>query len=150
MVVLVLGVLAIVGQSALARDTTPSDCSTTTQEENAALITQLIETVDAGEDVAPFFAKEHVSHTSTGVDMPNNGPQWFSDRQADFPDLTVTSDLLVAQDSLVVGYLTWSGTQQVADELLGVPATGQHAEWTSIAIFRLGLRQDRRDLTDLR
>ena len=69
--------------------------------------------------------------------MSNNTPQFVRDRQADFPDLTLTTQVLLAQDDLVATYLTWNGTQEGAMEYLGAPATGQHADWAGIIINRI-------------
>jgi predicted ester cyclase len=137
----IIGLFLVVAVSvqprAIAQEATPAACPTTTEEENVALITQLHEALDAGEDASSLFGAEHVIHVATGEDITNNSPTWLSDRLADYPDLTLTEDLAVAQDDLVAVYVTWSGTQEGADETMGVPATGQKAEWASTVIFRI-------------
>ena len=120
-----------------AQDATPAACPTTTEEENAALVTRLFAAVEAGEDLVPFYAAEHIVHTAAGEDLPNNSPSWFSDRLAAYPDRTVSLEQVVAQDDRVAVYATWSGTQQEDDATRGLPATGQHAEWAQTVFYRI-------------
>jgi steroid delta-isomerase-like uncharacterized protein len=56
---------------------------------------------------------------------------------ADFPDLHVSIDDLVAEGDEVVARLTWRGTQLDPLEPWGAPATGRPAEFTAISIVRL-------------
>jgi predicted ester cyclase len=134
---IMLGLWSTLGV-ARAQDATPEACASTTEEENTALVTRLYTALDAGEDIAPLFAPEFVIHVpTTGEAMTTTTPTWLTDRQSDFPDLAVTLERIIAQDDLVSVYVAWSGTQQGADETLGVPATGQSAEWVGTAFFRI-------------
>ena len=52
-----------------------------------------------------------------------------------FPDFTTSIDLLVAEDDLVVGHFTTSGTH--LGELMGIPATGKKVSFTETHILRI-------------
>src|SRR5215217_3024407 len=58
-----------------AQEATPAACPSTTEEENAALVTDLFAAVAAGEDVTRFYAAQHIVHTAAGEDLPNNSPR---------------------------------------------------------------------------
>jgi predicted ester cyclase len=135
--VLVLGLMAIAGRSVVAQDATPAACPTTTEDENAALVTDLFEAVAAGEDVTRFYPAQHIVHTATGEDQPNTAPSWFTERMAAYPDRTVSLEQVVAQDDRVAVYAIWTGTQLEDDETRDLPATGQHAEWAQTVFYRI-------------
>ena len=120
-----------------AQEATPAACPTTTEEENAALISQLDAALDAGQDGSAFFADDVVIHLASGEDVPGASFSWRPDLLADYPNLTLKEDLVVAQDDLVAVHVTFSGTQEGADERMGVPATGNDAEWASTVFFRI-------------
>jgi predicted ester cyclase len=134
---LFLGGMATAGGSAGAQDATPAACPTLTEEETATLFDQHYEALAAREDVSSYFAEEYVVHLSTGRDQQNGQPEWFRDRQADFPDMTLTPHVVIIQDDMVAVYEMWSGTQQDPIDVLGAPATGQYADWPSTVIYRL-------------
>jgi predicted ester cyclase len=134
---LVVGLSTPGGQRVSAQEATPGACPTTTAEENAALITELDADLDAGQDGSDLFADDFVIHLASGEDIPGTSLNWRADRLADYPNLTVTQDLVVAQDDLVAIHAIFSGTQQGADERMGVPATGKDAEWASTVFFRI-------------
>ncbi len=52
-----------------------------------------------------------------------------------FPDYTGTTDLLIAEDDLVAVRYTVSGTH--TGDYEGIEPTGNEAEWTGMAIYRL-------------
>jgi steroid delta-isomerase-like uncharacterized protein len=52
-----------------------------------------------------------------------------------FPDLQITIEDLIAEGDRVVLRDTLSGTHQ--GELFGIPATGEHAVWSGVWIYRL-------------
>src|SRR5215213_10179962 len=135
--VLVLGLMAIMGRSVGAQDATPAACPTTTEDENATLVTHLFAAVAAGEDVTRFYAAKHIVHTAAGQDLPNTAPNWFTDRLAAYPDRTVALDQVVAQDDRVAVYATWRGTQSEDDETRDLPATGRQAEWVQTVFYRI-------------
>jgi hypothetical protein len=97
-----LNVMALGPRSASgAQEATPAACPATTEDENAAFITDLFAAVAAGEDVTPFYAAQHIVHTAAGEDRTNSSPSWFTDRLAAYPDRTVTLDQVVAQGDRV-------------------------------------------------
>src|SRR4051812_45271997 len=104
-----IGILALVlvglstsgGQRVRAQEATPAACPTTTEDENVALIHQLDTALDAGQDGSAFFAADYVIHLSSGQDVPGTSMTWRPDHLADYPNLTLTEDLVVAQDDLV-------------------------------------------------
>jgi hypothetical protein len=136
--VALLNVVALGPRSASgAREATPAACPATTEDENAALVTDLFAAVAAGEDVTPFYGAQHTVHTAAGQDLPNTAPSWFTDRLAAYPDRTVTLDQVVAQDDRVAVYATWRGTQSAEDETRDLPATGRPAEWVQTVFYRI-------------
>ncbi len=52
-----------------------------------------------------------------------------------FPDLSATTDFMVAEGDLVVGHHTTTGTHQ--GEFMGIPATGKKVQITEIHIVRI-------------
>ena len=52
-----------------------------------------------------------------------------------FPDITYRVDFQVAEGDFVAGYVTASGTN--TGELLEIPATGKHAEWTESHLVKI-------------
>jgi predicted ester cyclase len=136
--VALLNVMALGPRSASgAQEVTPAACPATTEDENAAFITDLFAAVAAGEDVTPFYAAQHIVHTAAGEDRTNSSPSWFTDRLAAYPDRTVTLDQVVAQGDRVAVYATWRGTQSEDDETRDLPATGRQAEWVHTVFYRI-------------
>lgn len=126
---------------AAAQEATPAagaECAATTPEENKALVTQFYEEVDGG-NVGDLVTDDFVyHHPSEGeIAEPGGSQGWAEDRQEDFPDATVTVERTVAEGDLVAAYLTWSGTHQDDDEEMGVPATGESAEWVAAVFFQI-------------
>lgn len=127
-----------------AQDATPqADCAVTTPEQNAALVRAYWETVYNGKDparVADFLAEDFVRHDPDVSDVSQPGladDVARTDAQlADFPDLLVRVDDLLAEEDKVAARLTWSGTQLGALEPWGAPATGRSAEFMAISIMR--------------
>lgn len=60
----------------------------------------------------------------------------YDELLAGFPDLAVTTDMLVTQDDLVAARLTLSGTH--AGSFAGVPASGRFMSWGSMRFYRVG------------
>ena len=109
-------------------------------EENKALFRQLIDRVineknaDAVDDLVDASIMDHSP-------VPGQTPgiagikEMFNMLFTGFPDLTTSIDLLVAEDDLVVGHFTTSGTHQ--GELMGIPATGKKVSFTETHIMRI-------------
>jgi predicted ester cyclase len=120
-----------------AQEATPAACPSTTEEENAALVTDLFAAVAAGEDVTRFYPAQHIVHTAEGEDLPNTAPSWFMERMAAYPDRSVTLEQVLAQDDRVAVYAMWTGTQLEDDETRDLPATGRQAEWAQTVFYRI-------------
>jgi predicted ester cyclase len=132
-----VGWLGFVPGAAIAQEATPAVCPDTTPEENTILVTDLYAAVAADEDVASFLADEHTVHLPAGRDEVNEIADWATQYQEDFADLTITVELVIAQDDLVAIYSTWSGTQRDDNEERGFPVTGGEAEWVQSTFFRI-------------
>jgi predicted nucleotide-binding protein/predicted ester cyclase len=128
-----------------AQDATPRPgCPATTPGQNAALVRQYWEEVYNGHDperLGMFLADDFVrrdpgvpegSQPGLGDDVARTAAQL-----ADFPDLQVSVDDLVAEGDEVAARLTWRGTQLDLLEPWGAPATGRPAEFASISIVRI-------------
>lgn len=127
-----------------AQDATPrAGCAVTTPTQNAALVREYWQTVynerDSGR-VPDFLAGGFVRHDPA---VPEGSVPALTDvarteaQLADFPDLRVSVDDLIAQEDKVVARMTWSGTQLDPLEPWGAPATGRPAEFMVISIMRV-------------
>ena len=100
-------------------------------EKNKAIIRRLVEEgVNQGKlDVLDeLFAPEFVDRsTQEQVPGPEGVKQFFQALRADFPDLSVSIDDLIAEGEKVVIRTTWRGTRP----------SGQQTARTMIQIFRL-------------
>ncbi len=124
-----------------AQDATPAaeECPAGTPEENKALVTQFFEILYGGQgDLSTVVAEEHVRHPGPEEPAVDTGDVRIAgDLQEDFPDRTVTIDLMVAEGEMVAAYTTTSGTHLDDDEDTGAPATGMEAEWVGAVFFRI-------------
>jgi steroid delta-isomerase-like uncharacterized protein len=82
-----------------------------------------------------FVAKDVVHHDAPGVTDFDSMKTAITMILKAFPDFKIMIDDTITEGDRVVVRQTVSGTLQ--NELLGMPATGKHATWTGIAIFRL-------------
>lgn len=125
-----------------AQEATPAaECPVTTPEENKALVTQWFDALGSGDadGVAALAADDVVFHDATpeGSEETGGTEDWANSRQADYPDLTVTVDRLIAEGDLVASAQHYTGTQQGdTEDQLGLPVTGVKVEWLSMAHFR--------------
>jgi steroid delta-isomerase-like uncharacterized protein len=128
-----------------AQDATPmTSCPVTTPEENAALMREYWEEVYNGHDptrVEQFVAQDFVRHDPG---LPQADQAGIEDdiartaaQLADFPDLEVRIDELIAEGDSVVARLTWRGTNLAPLEPWGAPATGRSAEFAAVSIVRV-------------
>lgn len=76
--------------------------------------------------------RQHNPMVKQGLTGILEGAAWF---RGVFPDLTVRIERLVVEGDFVAGYFTWSGTQR--SELMGVPASGRVATWTSMDFWKV-------------
>ena len=108
-------------------------------EENKALFRQFVARVvnqknaDAVDDLIDASYIEHnpAPGQAPGVEGVK---ELFNTLFTGFPDFNTSIDLLVAEDDLVVGHFTTSGTHQ--GELMGIPATGKKVSFTETHILR--------------
>jgi predicted ester cyclase len=141
---LTVGVSAPVATGrAIVQEATPAaDCPATTTEENKELVRRWFTALSegTGEDFAALAAPDIVYHDPSPQEEAQAGGagEWASDRQADYPDLQVTVEHLIAEGDMVASYQRSTGTQQgdVEDDL-GIPALGAPTEWVSMGIFRI-------------
>lgn len=126
--------------TATAQEATPAgteECAATSPEENKALVTQFYEAIGSG-SVAELMADDHVYYHPSGDETTEGGAAgWAGDRTEDFPDVSITVEPMVAEGDMVAAYVTWAGTHQDDDEEMGVPETGQAAEWVGVGFFRI-------------
>lgn len=110
-------------------------------EENKALIRRFYDQVwnRGNVDVADeIFAEDYVRH-DLRPGNPNPGPEGQKkiarDFRAAFPDLQMSVDLMIAEDDMVVARWTTEGTN--TGQWGNVPATGKHATFSGVNIFRI-------------
>lgn len=144
--VIITGILGNLGSlPTRAQDATPlAGCLGTTPEQNAAFVREYWETVYNGKDpgrLPDFLAEDFVRHDPGVQEGSQSGLTDDVARTeaqlADFPDLRVSVDDLLAEDNKVAVRLTWSGTQLGPLEPWGAPATGRSAEFMAISIMRI-------------
>lgn len=88
--------------------------------------------VDRLSDVVAQDYRQHNPMVKQGLAGILEAASWF---HRVFPDLTVQVERLVVEGELVAGHFTWSGTQRA--ELMGVPASGRFARWSSMDIWKV-------------
>jgi steroid delta-isomerase-like uncharacterized protein len=126
-----------------AQEATPAaECPATTPEENKALVTQWFDALGSGnaDAVAALAADDIIYHdASPEVAAETGGTEdWADSRQADYPDLTVTVDRVIAEGDLVASAQHYTGTQEGdSEDQQGIPSTGVKVEWLSMANFRI-------------
>jgi steroid delta-isomerase-like uncharacterized protein len=108
-------------------------------EANKAIVQQFADAFNRGDflTLRDLIAPNVVDHS---VD-----PAWPTGREGlvamfelfrtAFPDATITTEDLIAEADMVVWRTTTQGTHTGA--FLGIPATGNHARWSGIDIFRI-------------
>ncbi len=110
-------------------------------EENKALIRRFYDEVwnKGNLDVAfEVFADDYVRHDPRGTQAlpgPAGQKKVAGDFRAAFPDLTMRVELMLAEDDLVAARWIMEGTNTGAWG--GVAATGRHARFAGVNLFRL-------------
>jgi|SRR5579859_433930 len=108
-------------------------------EENKAIIRRVIaEIINQGklDVIDELFAPDFVDRsTEEQAPGPEGVRQFVSAMRADFPDLAIRIDDLIAEGDKVVIRTTWQGTHQGG--YAGVAPTGRQIKRTMIQIFRL-------------
>lgn len=134
------GVLpASITARAAAQEATPSDCPPATEEENRAVVQQYYDIVN-GHDfqrLTEVLAPVVIQHAADvpdarGVEETIANLEIFLEA---FPDLHSDIELWATDGDLVAARVIQSGTQE--GDFLGIPASGKHATWTVLGIFRI-------------
>ena len=122
----------------------PSGCPTTTPDQNKDLVRRYWDEVYNGrqpERADAFLTDDFVRHNPGRPQRnePGNADDVRRAREnlADFPDLHITIEDLIAEGDQVVVRLSWTGTQQAPLEVWGAPATGRRASYELVAIYRV-------------
>ena len=109
-------------------------------EKNKKIMSQMIEEVWYQGNLATadeLFAPEHTSPSAPQLPPGSEGVKFLVKmfREA-MPDYHMSIDLMVADDTQVIGRFTQSGTHTGGD-LLGMKASGRKATWTEIGVLRI-------------
>jgi steroid delta-isomerase-like uncharacterized protein len=110
------------------------------RERNEQVVRRLFEDAVNGRDldlVYELYAEDVVDHDALpGAPAGVEGVRHtLAGLIAAFPDLEITVEDVSSHGDMVVVHNTWAGTR--SGKLLGLPATGTRAEFSSIVIFRL-------------
>jgi len=113
--------------------------------ENLRLLGKYSAAMDSGDTnaVYEFWAPDFVSHVTTrvapervGSDVRGDEQYWWEQARNAFPDMTVTVNLLIEQDDLVVSNWTVKGTH-TGTAFYDVPPSGETVEINGTAILRI-------------
>jgi predicted ester cyclase len=147
LVAMFLGALLVVRLPAMAaQEATPAGaaCPTTTADENKALVSQLYEAIGANDEaaMATLMAAEVEYYTPAGETRTGSPEGFFTGQRVNFPEATVTVDLLMAEGDMVAAYTSWSGTFQGDTAMffgneLDIPEAGLTSDWVSTVFFRI-------------
>ena len=147
LVAMFLGALLVVRLPATAaQEATPAGaaCPTTTADENKALVSQLYEAIGANDEaaMAALMAAEVEYYTPAGDTRTGSPEGFFTGQRVNFPEATVTVDLLMAEGDMVAAYTSWSGTFQGDTAMffgneLDIPEAGLTSDWVSTVFFRI-------------
>jgi steroid delta-isomerase-like uncharacterized protein len=120
---------------AAADSTTASpaaDCAPTTPEENAALVSQWLEAVNAEGSDAVGAAVHGAIARATGASTTSDLVAAVNEG---FPDLQVTEDMVFAEGDRVA--VRWTGTGTHTGTIQDIPASGNPVSFTANSIFRV-------------
>lgn len=109
-------------------------------EENKAILRRLgeelinqakLETADE------FYSSDSIDHTPAPgqVAGPEGVKRDFARIRAAFPDWRQEIEDVIAEGDMVV--VRWRSSGTHSGDFMGLPATGIHASWTGVGIFRL-------------
>jgi predicted ester cyclase len=109
-------------------------------EQNKVIMRRMIEEIWNRGNLMVADELFHADHFSPSApDLPK-GPESVKMLAQMFrsamPDYHMTIDMLVADETKVVGRFTQSGTH-VGAPLMGMPASGRRAEWTEIGVLEI-------------
>jgi predicted ester cyclase len=129
-----------------AQEATPAgtDCPTTTADENKTLVSQLYEAIGANDEaaMAGLMAAEVEYYTPAKGTRTGSPEGFFTGQRVNFPEATVTVDLLMAEGDMVAAYTSWTGTFQGDTAVffgneLDIPEAGLTSDWVSTVFFRI-------------
>jgi len=109
-------------------------------EQNKQIMRRMIEEIWNQGNLATadeLFASTHTSPSAPQLPPGSEGVKFLvkAFREA-MPDYHMTIDLIVADETQVVGRFTQSGTHTGSD-LLGMKTSGRKATWTEIGVLRI-------------
>jgi predicted ester cyclase len=109
-------------------------------EQNKMIMQRMIEEIWNKGNLATadeLFAAEHTSPSAPQLPPGSDGVKTLVKmfREA-MPDYHMNIDLLMADESQVVGRFTQSGTHSGGD-LMGMKASGRKAAWTEIGVLKI-------------
>ena len=146
LVATILGAFSVVRLPVTAaQEATPAgaECPTTTVDENKALISQLYEAIGANDEaaMAALMAVEVEYYTPSKGERTGSPEGFFHGQRANFPEVTVTVDQLLAEGDMVAAYTSWTGTFQGDKAVFfgnefDIPA-GLTSNWVSAVFFRI-------------
>ena len=129
-----------------AQEATPAgtECPTTSADENKALVSQLYAAIGANDEaaMAALMAAEVEYYTPSGDTRTGSPEGFFTGQRVNFPEATVTVDLLMAEGDMVAAYTSWTGTFQGDTAVffgneLDIPEAGLTSDWVSTVFFRI-------------
>jgi predicted ester cyclase len=143
----ILGSFVLAGPSlSAAQEATPAgaECPAMTPEENKEVVTQFLEAVHSGDDVAAVeLAAESITHRAPSKGEREGDAEGFLQGQrASHPDATMTIDQLVAEGETVAAYVSWSGTLQgetaiISGQEVSIAEGQRDAEWVGALFFQV-------------
>jgi ketosteroid isomerase-like protein len=100
----------------MVQEATPAvACRTTTPEENKELVRRWFAALSTGTgaDLAALAAADVIYHDPSPQEAAQTGgaDAWASNRQQDYPDLTVTVEQVIAEGDMVASYQRYTGTK---------------------------------------
>jgi len=108
-------------------------------EKNKAVVRGYVEQVWNGHRpdlLEQYMAKDVVHHDSPGLTDRESMRNFIVTTLNAVPDLSISTEVEIAEGDLVVQRQTVSGTQQ--GELMGLPASGKQFSMIAVWIFRVG------------
>ena len=111
----------------------------TTTAQNKEIVQRVEQAFQAGDltTLGALYAPDYIDHNPfPGQPAGLDGlKQKITALRTAFPDMTLTVDLMIAEDDIVVD--RWTSTATHRGEFMGVPATGARTRVTGISIYRI-------------
>ena len=104
-------------------------------------MTQILFNERQGDRAGEYYADEFISHNvdagglGTAVRTPDHMARIWQHSEEVSPDRTLTNDLIICQDDLVVARVTLEGTR-IKGEMEGDPPNGRRFQTSAIDIYR--------------